>query len=110
MTWLKDAFFIGKTNVDYRVEISEDGKTSTLTYTLFVNDGFWDVDWIDEKVNEHTPAWLFDMPAAVPDGKGPNLERFGGTPYDFIPETIQFTFPTPTPTNDPKYDNPNRQY
>ena len=66
------------------------------------NDTPWDVDFIDEKVNKYTPDWLFNMPALVPDGKGPNLERFGGIPYDFIPETIQITFPTPAPNNDSK--------
>jgi hypothetical protein len=98
MTKTKNAFFIGRTMVDYRVETSVDGRTSTVIYTLFVRDGFWDVDFIDEKIL----GGILGMESQKPDGKGPNLERLGGTPYDFIPETIQITFPTPN--YDPKYD------
>jgi RHS repeat-associated protein len=65
-----ETFHIGRTNVDYKV--SGNGKSSSVTYTLFARDGFWDVDFIDEKAGMQKP-----------DGPGPNLERLGGTPYPY---------------------------
>ena len=70
----KETFHIGRTNVDYNV--STNGKSSAVTYTLFSRDGFWDPDFIDEKV---LGGW-FGFSKFKPDGAGPNLER-GGTPY-----------------------------
>ncbi|MBK9448538.1 MAG: hypothetical protein IPN95_03840 [Bacteroidetes bacterium] len=86
MTW--KVFHIGRTNVDYNVQCN--GDQCTVTYTLFVNDGFWDVDYIDETV---LGGLGFD--AYQPDGMGPNLERFGGTPYRYNTATRSFTFQNP---------------
>ena len=72
-----DTFHIGRTNVDY--EVSSNENSSSVTYTLFVRDGYWDPDFIDEKAGTQKP-----------DGTGPNLERFGGTPYYY--ETRERTY------------------
>ncbi|WP_233266147.1 RHS repeat domain-containing protein [Myroides fluvii] len=73
----KSTFHIGRTNVDYSVGGNE--TSSSVNYTLFSRDGFWDPDFIDEKV---LGGWL-NIDKFKPDGKGPNLERLGGTPYDY---------------------------
>ncbi|MDW3210924.1 MAG: RHS repeat-associated core domain-containing protein [Reichenbachiella sp.] len=69
-------FHIGRTNVKY----SSNPDNNSITYKLFVNDGFWDPDFIDER--------YLGGPVNTPDGMGPNLERFGGTPYPYVPRTI----------------------
>ncbi|MBO7429257.1 MAG: RHS repeat-associated core domain-containing protein, partial [Paludibacteraceae bacterium] len=69
-------FHIGHTNVDY--DISSNGKSQQVKYTLFARDGYWDPDFIDEKI-----LGKLGSKRHQPDGKGPNLERFGGTPYDY---------------------------
>jgi RHS repeat-associated protein len=74
-----ETFHIGRTNVDYSV--SGNGKSSSVTYTLFARDGFWDPDFIDEKAGMQKP-----------DGLGPNLERFGGTPYPYKTRERTFFF------------------
>jgi hypothetical protein len=81
-------FHVGSTNVDYRVAVN--GDQCTVTYTLFVNDGFWDPDYVDEWAGRITrlPRWQ-------PDGMGPNLERLGGKPYPYNPVTRSFTFRNP---------------
>ena len=75
----KSTFHIGNTGVDYSV--TNNGNTSAVKYTLFTNsdkespiktDGFWDPDYIDE--------WSGMQKT---DELGPNLERFGGTPYPY---------------------------
>ena len=76
----KSTFHIGRTNVDYRV--SSNGKSSSVTYTLFSRDGFWDPDFIDENTLGKIPI-IRDWTKTKPDGPGPNLERFGGTPYHY---------------------------
>ncbi len=81
-------FHIGRTNVDYNVVVN--GDQCTVTYTLFRGDGFWDVDFIDENT-----LGRLGLPWFQPDGKGPNLERFGGTPYDYNTATRSFTFANP---------------
>jgi len=81
-------FHIGRTNVNY--SITSTAEYSTVTYNLFVNDGFWDVDFIDEKGLGWTGISWYE-----PDGLGPNLERLGGTPYSYIPSTVIITFPNP---------------
>jgi hypothetical protein len=68
-------FHIGHTNVDYRV--TNNGSSSAATFTLFERDGFWDPNFVAEK----TLGKVFDR--YKPDGKGPNLETPGGTPYDY---------------------------
>lgn len=75
-------FYVGRTNFTY--EINCTGKECVVEFTIFVNDGFWDVDFVDEY-----------MGAQTPDGNGPKLERFGGVPYEFIPRTIKYTFINP---------------
>ena len=73
-----ETFHIGNTGVDYSVTSS--GNASAVTYTLFTNtnkdspnksDGYWDPDFVDEKLGLEKP-----------DEMGPNLER-GGTPYPY---------------------------
>lgn len=70
-------FHIGNTGVDYNV--SGNGTSSSVNYTLFARDGFWDPDFIDEKV---LGGWL-GIDKYKPDGPEPNLERLGGKPYPY---------------------------
>ncbi|GEM_PF-5365146 len=78
----KRVFHVGRTNVSYTIDPS--GKS--VTYKLYDGDGFWDPDFIDEKfLGPHSPYFK-------PDGPGPNLERFGGTPYPYVPTIITFPF------------------
>lgn len=86
MTW--EVFHIGRTNVDYNVVCN--GDECTVTYTLFGGDGFWDPDFIDENT-----LGRLGLPWFQPDGPGPNLERFGGTPYHYNTATRSFTFTNP---------------
>lgn len=81
-------FHIGRTNVEYNIECS--GENCTVTYTLFVNDGFWDVDFIDENILGRLGSRRHQA-----DGMGPNLERFGGQPYHYNTATRSFTFTNP---------------
>ena len=46
----KKSFFIGHTNISYKVTSSEDNKNCTVTYTIYTNDGFWDPDYIKENM------------------------------------------------------------
>lgn len=82
-------FHIGNTNVSYRV--NSNGKASSVSYTLFVNDGFWDPDFIDEKTLGKIPI-INSWTNSTPDGMGPNLERFGGKPYHYLTRKITFFF------------------
>lgn len=57
-------------------------KEKNITYQLYINDGFWDPDFIDERfLSPHSSNFK-------PDGMGPNLERFRGTPYPYINTVI----------------------
>jgi hypothetical protein len=91
-----ETFHIGNTGVDYSV--SGNGNSSSVNYTFFTNptfgtDGFWDPDFIDEKV---LGGWL-GIDKYKPDGPGPNLERLGGTPYPYkTRERTYFFKPTTT--------------
>ena len=107
----KKSFFIGHTNISYKVTSSEDNKNCTVTYTIYTNDGFWDPDYIKENMGN---KMAFDINITLlsakeifgidigyintekfkPDGLGPNLE-LGGTPYHFIETIIQYTFENP---------------
>ncbi|MFL0091697.1 hypothetical protein, partial [Tenacibaculum maritimum] len=64
-------------------------KLSTDLY-LFINDGFWDADFIDENTLGRLGVESFK-----PDGLGPNLERFGGIPYRYLPQTISYKAKNP---------------
>ncbi|MEM0939839.1 MAG: hypothetical protein AAGI25_08620 [Bacteroidota bacterium] len=64
-------FYIGRTRVGYNTDV----KNQTITYTLYKGDGFWDPDFIDERVLGEG----LGIPMFQPDGMGPNLERLGGT-------------------------------
>lgn len=77
-------FHIGRTPITYKTDI----KNNTITYTLYKGDGFWDVDFIDEKYGPNTPAGKAFPEFFKPDGPGPNLERLGGTPYEYIPTVV----------------------
>ena len=73
-------FHVGRTSVSYSVN----SNNNTVTYQLFINNGFWDTDFNDERY-AHYFSTSSDF---IPDGKWPNFERFGGTPYDYIPVNI----------------------
>lgn len=77
-------FHIGRTKVDYSV--SGNGTSSSVTYTLFSGDGFWDPNFVAEK----TLGKVFDR--YKPDGKGLNLETPGGIPYDYKTRERSFFF------------------
>jgi hypothetical protein len=85
----ESVFHVGKTNVDYSISCANGN--CTVTYDMFVRDGFWDPDFIDE----YFMGRLFGEPLFQPDGPGPNLERFGGTPYPYNPVRGTYTFPNP---------------
>ena len=78
-------FHIGRTNVDYN--ITSNGTSNAVTFTLFSRDGFWDPDLIDEKCLGNKLGVSF----CQPDGIGPNLER-GGTPYEYKTRSRTFFF------------------
>jgi hypothetical protein len=82
-------FHLGNTNVNYSIHCAS-GDCNVI-YELFVNDGFWDVNFINEKV---IGDWL-GKDRYQPDGLGPNLELDGGTPYPYIPTIQIYTFPNP---------------
>jgi len=83
LTFSITSFHIGHTNVDYKV--GGNGTSSSVTYTFFARDGYWDPDFLDEKsekfFKDKFGISLFGA-SHIPDQKGPNLER-GGTPYDY---------------------------
>jgi len=85
MTNEKDAFFIGRTRVDYAIDISSDKGNCTVTYTLFSDDGFWDPIDIGEDHNI----------GPVPDGAGDKRELPGGRPYAFKTQTRIYVFENP---------------
>jgi RHS repeat-associated protein len=78
-------FHIGDTNVNYTTTCS--GATCTTNFTEFVDDGFWDPDFLSEISG-------ITNPIKRPDGKGPNLE-LGGTPYDYVSSTNIIIYPNP---------------
>jgi RHS repeat-associated protein len=87
-------FHMGSTGVDYNV--GGNGSSSSVTYTLFthdvyVTDGFWDPDVIDENTLGRIP-YVRDWTNTKPDGPGSNLERFGGTPYHYKMRERTFFF------------------
>lgn len=79
--------FVGRTNVNYSIQIL--GANILVTYSMFVNDGFWDPDVIGEHFLQK-PGNQY-----LPDGMGPNLEFSGGHPYPFIPVVGTETVPNP---------------
>lgn len=81
-------FHVGRTNVDYSINCASGD--CTVTYDLFVRDGFWDPDYLDENI-----LGRLGIPMFQPDGMGPNLERFGGTPYPYVPVKGTYDFPNP---------------
>jgi hypothetical protein len=92
MTDEEGSFHIGNTGVDYSV--SGNGKSSSVTYTLFTNtdknssnyaDGFWDPNFVAERT-----LGKIGINRYKADEKGPNLEVSGGTPYSY--KTRQRTF------------------
>ncbi|MGP1515950.1 MAG: RHS repeat-associated core domain-containing protein [Bacteroidales bacterium] len=96
MTNVEYAYFIGRTQVHYSVE-NLDKNNYRVNYDLFVKDGFWDVDVLDEKV-----MWkLIKDSRFKPDGPGPNLERLGGVPYEFKEKRISIDFKL---TDTPSYE------
>jgi len=85
LEWI--VFHVGDTNVNYSIEVGPE--SCTVTYELFADDGFWDVDYLAELT-----LGKMGQPNFIPDGLGPNLER-GGTPYPYIPIIGTYTFPNP---------------
>lgn len=81
-------FHVGNTNVDYSTNCA--GGNCITIFSEFVRDGFYDADFIDENV-----LGRLGVPFCKPDGLGPNLERFGGTPYMYIPSIFKITYPNP---------------
>jgi RHS repeat-associated protein len=81
-------FHVGRTNIKYSITVKSG--VATVTYTLFDSDGFWDPDFIDEKT-----LGTIGVSIAKPDGLGPNLERFGGTPFPYIPVKVTANFKNP---------------
>jgi RHS repeat-associated protein len=79
---------IGRTNVGYSITCASG--VCKVTYNLFENDGFWDVDVINEKTLGN-----LGVPIYIPDGLGPNLEQPGGTPYEYKPARLNYVFPDP---------------
>ena len=84
----KDMFHVGRTNVNYDITVK--GEHAYVRFEYFVNDGFWDIDFIDEKV-----LGGLGIKRYQPDGLGPNLERFGGTPYRYLTTTEVYKFKNP---------------
>ena len=81
-------FHVGSTNVDYSTNCA--GGNCTTTFTEFVRDGYYDPDYIDENT-----LGKIGIPKYKADNLGPNLERFGGTPYMYIPLVYKITYPNP---------------
>ncbi len=81
-------FHVGRTNVQYSIMCA--GANCTVNYSLFVDDGFWDANFMDENTIGRMGIEKFQ-----PDGLGPNLELEGGTPYPYIPKNFTSTFENP---------------
>ena len=88
----KKIFHIGRTKVKWEKERGL--HASTITYTAFYQDGFWDPAFWSEKTLGNW-SFLKKIPLLgdlyQPDGKGPNLET-GGIPYDYIPRKRTFFY------------------
>lgn len=94
MTNEEDAFFIGRTGVNYVVTTSDDKRKCTVTYTLFmkgnVPDDFSDPNFImEQNTNDKNSRMRIGG-----DGIGPQLE-LGGDPYKFKSQRRSFTFDNP---------------
>ncbi|WP_407267092.1 RHS repeat-associated core domain-containing protein [Tenacibaculum maritimum] len=85
----KEFFHVGRTNIEYSINFVKNGKIR-VDFNLFINDGFWDADFIDENTLGRLGVESFK-----PDGLGPNLERFGGIPYRYLPQTISYKAKNP---------------
>ncbi|RNC83394.1 MAG: hypothetical protein ED557_11935 [Balneola sp.] len=84
-----DIFHVGRTNVNYFIRCVSGN--CFVFYELFVNDGFWDPNFIAErKLGEKRGLKRYQ-----PDGIGPRLEAPGGTPYYYKTQFIIFTFNNP---------------
>jgi len=83
LTW--KIFHVGETRVDY--QIRSRGNQSFVTYNLFVNDGFWDPNYLFEHIFPNNPR-------NKTDGMGPNLELWG-SPYPYIQYRLIYRFPNP---------------
>ena len=97
---------VRNTRVDYSVKRNEN--SNSVTYSFFGTDGFWDPDFITEKTIGKVPL-INKWTNSTPDGMGPNLERFGGTPYHYAKRIITYFYseatpkkPAHTPSKDPK--------
>ncbi len=94
MTDKDGSFHIGNTGVDYSV--SGNGKSSSVTYTLFTNtnknssnfsDGFWDPNFVAEKT-----LGKLGINRYKADEMGPNLEWGKGKPYPYKTRERTFFF------------------
>ena len=79
LTNIKGMWFMGKTNVDYKIYTGT--TTSIVDLTAFVRDGCWDV-----------------LPGKG-DGIGPQKEIPFGSPYPFIERSWSISFPNPRKMN-----------
>ena len=75
-------FHIGKTNVKYSVRTTKN--SSSVSFEMFVGDGFWDPNILREDKNSKKKSNRHD-------GLGPNLEM-GGTPYHYGVRTRTYFF------------------
>ncbi|MFV0249306.1 MAG: hypothetical protein ACK5H1_10180 [Tenacibaculum sp.] len=80
----KDFFYVGRTNINYSINFLKNGNIR-VDFNLFVNDGFWDVDFISENT-----LGKLGLSSYKPDGLGPNLEKFGGIPYRYNVQTVSY--------------------
>lgn len=85
-------FHVGRTNVDYSINCTQE--RCIVVYDMFVRDGFWDPDYIDEYAGELLKKMGLSIPILEPDGTGANLER-GGMPFEYKPIRGVYTFPNP---------------
>ena len=94
MTNEEDAYFIGRTGVNYKLTTSNDKRKCSVTYTLFmkgnVSDDFSDPNFImEQNTNDKNSKMRIGG-----DGMGPKLE-LGGDPYKFKSQQRSFTFDNP---------------
>ena len=75
-------FHIGKTRIDF--EIKHGDNANSINFTTLVGDGFWDPNFIAERIGKN----LFKLSA---DGKGKRYE-LGGVPYNYIPRERTYFF------------------
>jgi hypothetical protein len=94
-------FHVG--NIQYSYAVTSGKNANLLTYKFFIGakgrpDGFWDANYIYEKSADKWEEWhpWLRPSSSIPDGKGPNLELPGGTPYSYLPSYRFYLLPPQT--------------